>query len=66
LTGSIADAEDIAQECFLGLIRKAPSFDPTRAQLRTWLIAVVRRQYFGRRRNSGRETGDLDLEQSQA
>jgi RNA polymerase sigma-70 factor (ECF subfamily) len=64
LAGSVADAEDITQECFLTLIRKPKSFDPARAQLRTWLIAIVRRQYFGRRRSSSRETGgDLDLQQ---
>ncbi|HXE63670.1 MAG TPA: sigma-70 family RNA polymerase sigma factor [Bryobacteraceae bacterium] len=63
LTRSVADAEDITQECFLTLIRKAELFDPAGAQLRTWLIAVVRRQYFGRRRNSSRETGGVDLQQ---
>ena len=59
LTRSVADAEDITQECFLTLIRKPSAYDPSRAQLRTWLIAVVRRQYLGRRRSSQRES-DLD------
>jgi RNA polymerase sigma-70 factor (ECF subfamily) len=63
LARSVADAEDITQECFLTLIRKPKAFDPARAQLRTWLIAIVRRQYLGRRRSSSRETGDLDLQQ---
>ena len=35
LARSVADAEDITQECFLTLIRKPKSFDPARAQLRT-------------------------------
>jgi RNA polymerase sigma-70 factor (ECF subfamily) len=62
LARSVADAEDITQESFLALIRKPGAFDPARAQLRTWLIAVARRQYLGRCRNLGRETGVEDLE----
>jgi RNA polymerase sigma-70 factor (ECF subfamily) len=48
LAKSVADAEDITQDCFLTLARKASSFDPTRAQLRTWLIAVARNLYLQR------------------
>lgn len=57
LTGSVPDAEDITQECFLALIRKRAFFDPARAQLRTWLIAVARNQHLQRRRNLAREDG---------
>ena len=64
LARSVADAEDITQESFLALIRKPAAFDPGRAQLRTWLIAVVRRQYLGRCRRLGRETGSEDIEQA--
>lgn len=63
LSGSVPDAEDITQECFLALIRNPASFDSARAQLRTWLIAVARRQYLGRCRNSARETSSDGLEQ---
>jgi RNA polymerase sigma-70 factor (ECF subfamily) len=56
----VADAEDITQESFLVLIRKPAAFDPSRAQLRTWLIAVVKRQHLGRLRGSQRE---LDMEE---
>jgi len=42
ITKSPADAEDVAQECFLTLSRKAADFDPRRAQLRTWLLGIVR------------------------
>ena len=62
LTRSVPDAEDVTQECFLALIRKPASFDHTRAQLRTWLIAVVRRQHLGRCRSSGRESGSSELD----
>lgn len=30
LTGSVADAEDIVQECFLGLLKPGSSYDPKR------------------------------------
>jgi RNA polymerase sigma-70 factor, ECF subfamily len=42
ITKSPADAEDAVQECFLTLSRKAADFDPRRAQLRTWLLGIVR------------------------
>jgi RNA polymerase sigma-70 factor (ECF subfamily) len=62
LSRSVADAEDITQESFLALMRKPKAYDPARAQLRTWLIAVVRRQYLGRCRSSAREMSSDDLE----
>ncbi len=42
LTKSVPDAEDVTQDCFLALARKPGAFNPARAQLRTWLIAVAR------------------------
>ena len=59
LSGSVADAEDVTQESFLALVRKPSAFDGERAQLRTWLIAVARRQYLGRRRSTVRESDEL-------
>jgi len=44
LTGSIADAEDIVQECFLSLLRPGCSFDDRRTSLRAYLFGVVRNQ----------------------
>jgi RNA polymerase sigma-70 factor (ECF subfamily) len=44
LTGSVADAEDIVQECFLGLLRPECGFDPGRTSLRTYLFGAVRNQ----------------------
>ncbi len=49
LTGSVADAEDIVQECFLGLLRPACSYDPKRAPVRTYLFGAVRNQWLKRR-----------------
>src|SRR3954453_6211667 len=44
LTGSVADAEDIVQECFLGLLRADWAFDQRRAGRRTYLFGAVRNQ----------------------
>jgi len=60
LTGSVADAEDIVQECFLELLRPGCSYDPGRASVRTYLFGVVRNQSLKRWRTSGAEEGDQD------
>jgi RNA polymerase sigma-70 factor (ECF subfamily) len=44
LTGSVADAEDIVQECFLALLRPDCAFDPSRTDLRRYLFGAVRNQ----------------------
>jgi RNA polymerase sigma-70 factor (ECF subfamily) len=40
--GSSALAEDVAHDCFLGLLRRPCSFDARRASLRTYLLAAAR------------------------
>src|SRR5579863_7016601 len=52
MTGSVADAEDIVQECFLELLRPACSYDPARTPIRTYLYGVVRNQSLKRLRKS--------------
>jgi RNA polymerase sigma-70 factor (ECF subfamily) len=64
LANSVPDAEDITQECFLTLIRRPADFDPSRAQLRTWLIAIARNQHLLRRRKVGHEASTSDIESS--
>jgi RNA polymerase sigma-70 factor (ECF subfamily) len=44
LTGSVADAEDVVQECFLELLRPGCAYDPERTAARTYLFGVVRNQ----------------------
>ena len=44
LTGSVADAEDIVQECFLALLRPDCPYDGERTPLRTYLFGAVRNQ----------------------
>jgi RNA polymerase sigma-70 factor (ECF subfamily) len=50
LTGSVADAEDLAQTCFVELLRPDCTYDPGRAPLRTWLFGVVHNQFLKRLR----------------
>jgi RNA polymerase sigma-70 factor (ECF subfamily) len=61
LARSVVEAEDVTQECFLALARRPRSFDPTRAQLRTWLLAVARNQFLQRRRKQTREANRVDI-----
>jgi RNA polymerase sigma-70 factor, ECF subfamily len=49
MTGSVADAEDVVQECFLELLRPGCSYDPERTPIRTYLFGVVRNQSLKRR-----------------
>ncbi len=55
LTGSVADAEDVVQECFLALLRPDCGFDPARTTIRTYLFGAVRNQSLKRLRR--REQG---------
>jgi len=57
LTGSVADAEDVVQECFLELLRPGCSYDAQRTALRTYLFGVVRNQAVKRWRKSAVGTG---------
>jgi RNA polymerase sigma-70 factor (ECF subfamily) len=71
LTGSVADAEDVVQECFLELLRPGCSYDAQRTALRTYLFGVVRNQALKRQRRnavgtgSGAELGDEESPESQ-
>jgi RNA polymerase sigma-70 factor (ECF subfamily) len=44
MTGSVADAEDVVQECFLELLRPGCSYDPAVTAIRTYLFGVARNQ----------------------
>jgi RNA polymerase sigma-70 factor (ECF subfamily) len=50
LTRSVADAEDIVQECFMALLARDSAYDPQRAPLRTYLFGAVRNQALARLR----------------
>ena len=55
MLGSVEAAEDVAHDCFLGLMTQPLRFDPARASLRTYLCAAVRNLSFKRLRAEGRE-----------
>jgi RNA polymerase sigma-70 factor (ECF subfamily) len=58
LTGSVADAEDVVQECFLQLLRPECSYDSRRSEIRTYLFGAVRNQALKRlRRNDWAKSG---------
>ena len=59
LTGSVADAEDVVQECFLELLRPSCSYDATRTELRTYLFGVVRNQCLKRYRKKAPVAGPV-------
>lgn len=42
LLGAVELAEDVAHDCFVSLIERPATFDPTRASLRTYLFAAAR------------------------
>jgi RNA polymerase sigma-70 factor (ECF subfamily) len=50
MTRSVADVEDIVQECFLALLRPGCSYDPAMTPVRTYLFGVVRKQSRQRRK----------------
>jgi RNA polymerase sigma-70 factor (ECF subfamily) len=59
LTGSLADAEDIVQECFLDLLRPGCSYDSARTPIRVYLFGAVRNQAFKRlRKRNSAEPGE--------
>ena len=59
LTGSMADAEDIVQECFLGLLRPDCRYDERRTPPRTYLFGAARTQALKRLR---KRVPELDAE----
>jgi RNA polymerase sigma-70 factor (ECF subfamily) len=62
LTNSTAAAEDITQECFLGLLNASERFDPAKGSLRTYLYGSVRNHA---RRFRGLRHGEVDLEDTE-
>lgn len=44
LTGDRGDAEDITQKTFVSAWTSRTSFDPARARISTWLVAIARRR----------------------
>ena len=62
LTNSTAAAEDITQECFLGLLNAPWRFDPAKGSLRTYLYGAVRNHA---RKYHGLRDGEVDLNETE-
>jgi RNA polymerase sigma-70 factor (ECF subfamily) len=54
MTGSESTAEDVAQDCFLELLRRPSGFDEKRGSLRTYLFGMTRNLVHRRWRADGR------------
>jgi RNA polymerase sigma factor, sigma-70 family len=54
MTGSADTAEDIAQECFLQLLKAPKRYDDARGPIRPWLLGVARNLILKRWRSEGR------------
>ena len=61
MLGSVEAAEDVAHDCFLGLIKEPGRFDSTKASLRTYLYSAARNQAAKRYLNRSRESGIDEL-----
>jgi RNA polymerase sigma-70 factor (ECF subfamily) len=57
-----SEAEDVLQDVYLNVWRKAESFEPSRASPITWLVAVARNRSIDRLRSGAvaRRSGPLD------
>jgi RNA polymerase sigma-70 factor (ECF subfamily) len=62
LTNSTTAAEDITQECFLGLLNAGGRYDPAKGSLRTYLYGAVRNHA---RKHHGLRDGEVDLEETE-
>lgn len=62
LTNSTAAAEDITQECFLGLLNASGRFDPAKGSLCMYLYGAVRNHA---RKYHGLREGDIDLDETE-
>lgn len=54
MTGSAETAEDIAQECFLQLLKTPKRYDGARGPIRPWLLGIARNLISKRWRSEGR------------
>lgn len=60
MLGSVAAADDVVHDVFVGLIARPRAFDATRASLRTYLCAAARNQSLKRLLTGARESsGDV-------
>ncbi len=64
ILGDQGAAEDVVQEAFLSVWRRAASFQPGRGSVRTWLLSIVHHRAIDRLRGTaGRARRDTALEE---
>jgi RNA polymerase sigma factor (sigma-70 family) len=59
------EAEDVLQEVYLIVWRRAAAFDPSRASPITWLVAITRNRCIDRLRSTGATRRQAPLEEAQ-
>jgi len=59
-------AEEVVQDAFVAAWRRAPSYDPERAEARTWLLSIVHHRAIDRTRGLAvaARRAELDLDQA--
>jgi RNA polymerase sigma-70 factor (ECF subfamily) len=62
VTGRRRAAEEATQEVFLSLWRTAPSYDPERGTVRTWLLSVVRNRSIDWLRRERRHDREVEID----
>ena len=62
LTGRRGSAEEVTQDAFLGLWRKAGNYDPGRGSVRAWLLTFVRYRAIDSLRSGARRERNVDLD----
>jgi RNA polymerase sigma-70 factor (ECF subfamily) len=61
ILGDPGRAEEVVQDAFVRVWKRASSFDPTRGSLRTWLLTVVRNRAVDYLRGTSHESQELEL-----
>jgi RNA polymerase sigma-70 factor, ECF subfamily len=56
ILGSVEESEDIVHDAFLEVWRRAGTYDPQRASVRTWILLVVRSRALDRKRSAVMKT----------
>lgn len=65
MLGSRAEAEELLQEVFVELWRRAPQYDPARGHVVAWVVTVARSRALDALRARSRRSGDRQSEYSE-
>lgn len=62
IVGERSAAEDVVQDAFLAVWRRAASFQASRGKVRSWLLAIVHHRAVDRLRSAAKPAGDVPLD----